>query len=259
MSKLWPGLCSVSFRDVAPSKIINQCKTLGIQAIEWGGDVHLPPGDMSGANKIRNRCQDSGISCPSYGSYYRVGETPPGNFKVVLNTAVALGCETIRVWAGSQGPDAKLIYFKHVASDADRIARIATDAGLTVSFEYHRDSLTETAESRLRLEGEIKHPGIRYYWQPPLGLDTTISLRGLESIGSALSNVHVFNWIPEKNNPAKAVRMSLSDGRDLWAEYLGYISGVAGPTRYCYIEFVRGDSFAQLADDWRILSTLIYG
>jgi len=67
-----------------------------MRAIEWGGDVHVPTGDLAGAREVAARCGDAGIAVEAYGSYFRAS----GEFGPVLETAVALGAPRVRVRAG---------------------------------------------------------------------------------------------------------------------------------------------------------------
>ena len=48
------GLVSVTFRDKTPEEIISTVKQCGLEGIEWGGDVHVLPGDVSRAREIRH-------------------------------------------------------------------------------------------------------------------------------------------------------------------------------------------------------------
>ena len=75
----------------------------GLDGIEWGGDVHVPHGDLRRAREVRDMTRSEAIRIASYGSYYRVGDRAPTSFEKVLDTAVELGAPLIRVWAGKQG------------------------------------------------------------------------------------------------------------------------------------------------------------
>ena len=46
-----PGLVSVTFRQLAPEALIDLAARAGLAAIEWGADIHVPPGDD--ANAVR--------------------------------------------------------------------------------------------------------------------------------------------------------------------------------------------------------------
>jgi len=66
---LIPGLVSVTFRQLTVEEIGELATECGLQAVEWGGDVHVPPGDFAAAR----RALDTGLKVAAYGSYYRAG------------------------------------------------------------------------------------------------------------------------------------------------------------------------------------------
>ncbi len=41
------GLVSVTFRQLSPEEIVRVAREAGLTVIEWGGDVHVPPGDST--------------------------------------------------------------------------------------------------------------------------------------------------------------------------------------------------------------------
>lgn len=47
------GLTSVTFRNRSAEDILQLCRAIGIDDIEWGGDVHVPPGDLALAQDIQ--------------------------------------------------------------------------------------------------------------------------------------------------------------------------------------------------------------
>lgn len=65
-----PGLCSVTFQQLAPEEIVDLAMRCGLEAVEWGADVHLPPGKPGVARALADRCRDRGLRCPSYGTYF---------------------------------------------------------------------------------------------------------------------------------------------------------------------------------------------
>lgn len=42
-------LTSVTFRRMKPEEILRVAARAGIEGIEWGGDVHVPAGDLAAA------------------------------------------------------------------------------------------------------------------------------------------------------------------------------------------------------------------
>ena len=97
--KIKTGMTSVTFRKKSAEDVIAIVKEAGLDGIEWGGDIHVPAGDLGTAERVRESCRQNGIEILSYGSYYRAGEQE--RFRPVLETAIMLGAQTIRVWAGT--------------------------------------------------------------------------------------------------------------------------------------------------------------
>ncbi len=105
---LYPGLVSVTFRSLDCKKIVELVKKAGLSSIEWGGDVHVPQGDMKKAKEARKMTEEAGLVTAAYGSYYRVGcesikTGEKADFKKTLETALELNTPVIRVWAGDRG------------------------------------------------------------------------------------------------------------------------------------------------------------
>jgi 3-dehydroshikimate dehydratase len=73
--------------------------TPGSSFEEWGGDVHVPAGDLSAAREARAASRERGIRVASYGPYFCAGSHGPLAFAPVLASAAALGAARIRIWA----------------------------------------------------------------------------------------------------------------------------------------------------------------
>src|SRR5690554_2417803 len=100
------GLVSITFRQLSPREIVSLVKKSGLEGIEWGGDVHVPHGNLSVARDVAIMTEEEGLSVAAYGSYYRVGcegQDDVPNFEEVLETALELKAPLIRVWAGNKG------------------------------------------------------------------------------------------------------------------------------------------------------------
>ncbi len=122
---LLPGLVSVSFRALSPREITGACLEAQVRGIEWGGDVHVPPGDLENARAVGQMTRDAGLQVAAYGSYFRCDGS---DFEPVLETALAVGAPLIRVWAGtvdylrSMGIDWEIVS-ESLARDCDGEAR----------------------------------------------------------------------------------------------------------------------------------------
>ena len=234
-----PGLVSITFRALSPAQVTALVRQAGLRGIEWGGDIHVPHGNIARAREARELTLEAGLSVAAYGSYYRAGQSEAAglSFGSVLDSAIELGAPTVRVWAGAVGSaSASLEQRAQVVSDLSRIAALAAAARVSVSLEFHNGTLTDTAESARWLLGEVGHPNLFSYWQPPLERDTAGCVRDLRSLLPVVTHLHLYHW-----HPASTVRLPLADGAERWREFLAIAAGAAGD-RYAMLEFVERDA-----------------
>lgn len=249
-----PGLVSVTFRSLSVSDIIRLTVENRLEGIEWGGDVHVPPGDFTVAREVAAATIDAGLEIAAYGSYYRAGESEKAglSFARVCETAAALRAPTIRIWAGSgDSEEVTLAYRDLVTKDIDRVGAMAAEAGMTVSLEFHSKTLTNTAASTLELLKSTAQDQVKSYWQPPVGQEPHAAREGLTMVLSRLSNVHVFHWWPDS-----ATRLPLADGGEVWRRYLD-LAQTGDRKGWALLEFLRNDDPNQLRDDAQILRELL--
>lgn len=243
------GLVSITFRKLTPAEIIGLVKQTSLAGIEWGGDVHVPHGDVQRAAEVGRMTRDTGLAVSAYGSYY--GETDGLVFDRVLDSAVALDAPLIRIWAGRKGSAAAGPEdWTRIVDDTCQIAEAAAAAGRQIAFEFHGNSLTDTPESCLRLLQSINHPAVFTYWQPPIGAGFEDCINGLKMVLPRLSRVHVFHWEPG------GTRQPLRLGTNRWISYLRLLRS-AGADGYASIEFVREDSPQAFLEDARTLADWI--
>ena len=232
------GLVSITFRQLTPSEIVSLVEQAGLEAIEWGGDVHVPHGDVDQARVVRRMTVDAGLTASSYGSYYRVGHQEPVPFGEIVETALVLKVPLIRVWAGKQGSEAAdATYWQRVIEDSRRISDLAAEAELRIAYEYHPNTLTDTNASARRLLEEVDHDAVTSYWQPPEGRSVSENLAGLEAILPWLTNLHVYSW---ERVGGERERQRLEAGGDEWQVYLDRVAAT-DQDHYALIEFVRHD------------------
>lgn len=237
-NKTMAGLASVTFRTLEPEAIVTLAAEVGLGQIEWGGDVHVPAGNLPLARRIGVLTRAYGLEVCSYGSYHRLCQGR--DFRPVVDTAAALGAPNIRVWAGDKGPDrADDAYFARAAGELRVLCGMAGKVGITVSLEHHRWTLTQTAQAALRLLAAADCPNLRTYWQPNPELIKTEHLAELKLLAPRLSALHVFHWARDGN------RLPLAEGEYAWRDYLR----ATGAKKPLLLEFVRDDDPARLRAD----------
>ncbi|MCD6364625.1 MAG: sugar phosphate isomerase/epimerase [Planctomycetes bacterium] len=247
------GLVSITFRSLPPEKIVPLVVKAGLEGIEWGGDVHVPHGDVGAAKEVRQMTTDAGIQVAAYGSYYRAGISENENlsFESVLAGAVELGAPTIRVWAGRKASaDVDGDTRKVIIDDLRRISELAGEQGVTVSVEYHANTLTDDCESARAMLREAASDNLWLYWQPPNGMEPNRALSELRQVLDRVTNLHVFCW---RMKPAGGVtRRPLSDDDGSWPRYLEAAKAF-DRERFAMIEFVADDSADQFLADAKTL------
>jgi len=250
-----PGLCSVTFRALSPEAVIELCARAGLRGIEWGGDVHVPLGDVAAARAVRAATLQAGLEVVAYGSYIR----PPADgleaCDAAIATARALGAPAMRIWPGSRGkPSARYGEAERAATAAliRAMAARAQDEGIAIALEYHPDTLTDTLASAAALVRDARHPNLFLYWQPRPGLELAEARSELHQLGAEIAHLHVFHWDGAKR------RFPLADAAGFWR---GAIEAVATSRwqgdRYALLEFVPGDDPLVLAQEARALSDLL--
>lgn len=242
------GLTSVTFRKLSCEEIISIAAENSLDGIEWGGDIHVVPGNLKRAEEIGRLTGEAGLKVFSYGSYFNLVEDAE-DFKKVCETAACLGAPMIRVWAGNKGStetteDEK----KKLAENFSSVCEIAAKDGIKVSTEFHKKTLTDTAQSCLQLLKMTGAENCGTYWQPVRNAQDEIE--NLHLVLPYITNVHVFHW------NLKGKRYSLKKGKSVWNEYAKLLSEVTGEDHCAIMEFVKNDSVRQFAKDAKIFKEI---
>lgn len=245
------GLVSISFRELDADAIIRLVAECGLSGIEWGGDVHVPHGDLSTAEYVGRKTRQAGLEVASYGSYYHFDDCDPEQegkgptMERVIDTAQALGAPAIRLWAGRHGPDGMPDeQRKAIAARAREFAEAAGRQGMRIDFEFHDNTLTETPESTLQLLEDTNHPNVRTLWQPPLHTSPEDRLKGLQKVKPWVSNLHC-NHFGQDRWPHVHL---LADGADEWARFLEEFRS-SHLDRWILIEHVKDHDPANFVKD----------
>ena len=236
------GLCSVTFRKRGIAEVAKICACAGLDGIEWGGDIHVPPGNIQAAKQAADATAAHNLKVLSYGSYYR-GE-PRDEIKPVLQSAAALGTKTVRVWAGScDYQEVEPDYIKIISSNIKAAAKTAADQGITLCFEFHGKTLCNSADNTIKMLARIDEPNVKTYWQT-LG-SVEHNLAAIENLNNRVAAAHIFHWVNGR-------RLALKKGADVWIKYLAALKKHA-PDAPLIMEFVRRDSPNALIKDAKSL------
>lgn len=247
------GLVSISFRELSADEVIKATAAAGLKGIEWGSDVHVPAGDIETAEKVGKLTREAGLEVFAYGSYYRAGENedPAKDFMPYLQSAVALGAPSIRVWAGAKWSwRADEAYVAKVFKDTQIICDMAAEHGIKICYEYHGWTLTDNRFSALDTLDNIKRDNMYLYWQPNFTLTKEENILALKMVRAKMNDVHVFNW------DECGARYPLAEAKELWKEFVDIIKS-DDKDHNLMLEFIPGNTLEQLNADAAILNELI--
>ena len=248
------GLCSVTLRAEPVEAVADLAATCGLTEIEWGGDVHVPPGDAAAARRAVAAGEAAGVRAASYGSYLLAGEVPTADeVAAVLDTAVALGAPNVRVWTpfGATAADRPT-----VVTALAQVAAAAEARGLTVGIEHHGGTVTDSVPAMAALLDEVAAPNLFGYWQPPYwgdGSTPATDAAAVAARGARLSHLHVYEW------PGAPTRLPLAAGAERWSAVLAAVADLPAPVepRVAFLEFVAGDDPEALRRDATTLHRLL--
>lgn len=243
---LQTGLVSVTFRQFSAEKIIEIAAENNLQGVEWGGDVHVPPDDFKNTEKVFELTRQAGLEVAAYGSYFRLGSNH--NFENVLQSAEILQTKIIRVWAGEIGSvSADDDYRNKIIDESKRICDLAAKKDISIVYEFHGGTLTDTAESCLELIKSVNSPNLKTYWQPINGEYVAENLRQIAMILPFIAGIHVFHWLGNH-------RLPLENGFALWKKYFEKLKKING---FALLEFVKDDEPNNFKKDAETLRKLL--
>ena len=205
------GLVSVSFRNYAPAQILAAMKETGLCYIEWGSDVHVPP---EKAEEIALLQKSYGITCSSYGTYFRLGITPMAELESYIKAAKILGTNIVRLWCGDKNSEEYTEKEKEeLFSQCRTAADIAKQNGVVLCMECHNKTYTNRKEGAYELMQAVNSEAFRMYWQPNQHRTEEENMAYAKALAPYTIHIHVFNWKGKEKYP-------LGQATKIWKAYL---------------------------------------
>lgn len=243
------GLVSVSFRPLLPEAVVQAAKNAGLTCIEWGSDVHAPYDDSQKLQRIVSLQKTYGISCCSYGTYFRLGATPLEELPGYIAAAKTLGTEILRLWCGDRAPEKYTPEERQeLFAQCRQAAALAEAEGVTLCMECHMTTYTETKEGALELMQGVDSHAFRMYWQPNQFRTVEENLAYVKLLKPFIHHIHVFQWKGRERFP-------LATGAQEWQQYLQILA----PQHGLLLEFMPNDDVSELPGEAETLFTLTGG
>lgn len=240
------GLVSVSFRPLSPEQILRHAAAAGLTQIEWGSDVHAPYDCPDRVRQIAALQRSSGISCSSYGTYFRLGQTPLQELPCAIEAANRLGTGILRLWCGDKsGAEMSAEERARLLEVCCHAAELAEQSGVTLCMECHAKTWTERPEDAHWLMRTVNSPAFRMYWQPSQWRTQAENCASAALLAADTVHLHVFHWQGRQRYP-------LHQGVEAWREYLRYFPA----PRTLLLEFMPHDSPEELPAEAEALRSL---
>lgn len=194
-------------------------KKASLDLIEWGSDLHAPANSPEHLSKLADLQKEYGVTCHSYGTYFRIGVQSSLEIYPYIQAAKLLGTRTLRLWAGEKNSEdfsvkEKEAFFKECRA----LAEIAKNEDVVLCTECHNKTYTNRYESALELMRETHSPHFRTYWQPNQFRSEEENLLSAKALSPFTENVHLFHWQGKEKYP-------LLEGKEIWKRYLSRFSG----------------------------------
>ena len=212
------GLCSVSFRKSSPREILEEMQRAGLDRIEWGSDVHAPASDTKHLSELARLQEEFGVTCTSYGTYFKIGIHSAKELIPYVEAAKILGSSTLRLWAGEKNSEEfSETEKKRFFMECRLLAEYARQEGVVLCTECHNKTYTNRCQSTLELLQAIDSPHFRTYWQPNQFRTEAYNLESARLLSPYTENLHVFHWSEKEKFP-------LADGKEICKKYLSCFS-----------------------------------
>lgn len=241
------GFTSTSLRPLSVEEVVNTASKAGAEIIEWGSDCHVKTAED--AKTAKKLCDESGIICNSYGTYYRIGSKNTDEWKKICEAAAIMGSPFIRTWLGTQGSKTTSDKtYDNILDDSRIMSEEAKKYALIICNECHPNTFNDTTESSLKYLKDVGCDNIKTYYQSwyrnePEDKEKLFALYPyVQDVHLSFSELTKFQRFHKKDE--KFIEKILS-----WLKELKFDNGLM-------IEFVKNSSAENLIKDTERLKNL---
>lgn len=243
------GMTSLTLRNESIENVIKYAKEAGIDGIEWGvSESHVVLGDEKSVQKIKELSDKYSVEIFSLGAYCRMLDKDECDG--VIEAAAALNAPVIRIWAGDKSPsDCSEEYIDTIVQNTVYMAEKAQKYNIRLGFEYHKNTLTETAESAIALIKRINRENVRLYWQAMCEYSKEENLIARNKVlPYCVGNIHIQNYTAEEGY--KLIE-------EIFENIYLYFNDIKNEDYNVMIEFVKDGSVENLKRDAVTLRSVI--
>lgn len=234
------GMVSVTFRNKDIPTVFEYAKRAGIDGIEWSvGENHILIGDAERTALVKKLSVENGIEIFSLASYCYMYDFI--ECVKTLETAREMSAPVLRIWAGRRGSDVcSAEEYDLIVENTVKMARLAKVHSITLAFEYHPNTLTDSADGAVELIQRINCDNVGLYWQvrPDISFEENRTAF-LKISPYLLGNIHLSNY-----DEATGYRPL----EEILPDLCGYFSD-CDKDYNLMIEFVKDAAFSSLVAD----------
>jgi len=215
------GLCTISHREKLLEYALDVAKDLGFDAVElWGREPHISEKfDENRVQAARRMIEDRGLELCCLGSYVVFGPVRTRAEELVeledtLYTARCLRAPLVRVWASDIGSaTATKRQWDQTTSQIQEACDRAARLGLVLVAAMHDDTLTDTADSSLRLLEQVDRPNFKLAFEVSHRPIAESPQERLLRVVDHIAHIHVRNFAAyAKENGERASWAPISAG-----------------------------------------------
>ncbi len=159
------GFTSTTFRQIKNlGKIVEIAVKIGVNVIEWGGDIHVK--NIEEAKRAKQLCDIANIEISSYGSYYIVGSNDAKYWESVCKIASTMGAKFVRVWLGKKSTSkTSKTELDNLVADLKNMCDVAKNYHLFVTPECHNNTHNDSVEGFLSIANLVQKENFATYFQ----------------------------------------------------------------------------------------------
>ncbi len=215
---LWLGLAAVTFLGQVADALIDKAQKDGLCALEWSY-LQIPAGADEEAARVCQKAKEAGIVSVSYRTDFSVCKQEAAEFLSVLETAEALGTDTVVLEVKLNLTEAEIseaiICF---ANKTKALAKMAAEKNMKICLAYRQEVVFDDYIRVKQLMETVDSENVFLNWQPKLTSSLIYNIYELKMLLKYVQNVYIACAKPEV----------LIESKDEWQQYMMVLTDKEG-------------------------------